>query len=159
MKKRMLLFLCTVFTTAVSLEAEACSGLYFSVNKNYAIQSDSLSLDSLFQIANKILSQANELKPKALELKNLYSGYKAKAGEKKCTVALKEIEDALKMAEVALKDCEEVGKLVEKALKSKKPKDVQKLVDLASKKYKNAKYYTHESENRKKEVEFELKGC
>jgi hypothetical protein len=114
-------------------------------------------LDSVRTKVEKVNADADQVKPKADELQNLYAGYKARA--KKCDVALKEAEDGYNMAKEAVKDLEEVKKLTAKALKAKKGSDGLKQAKIAEQKVHQAKYYIKESEERKKEVEFELKGC
>lgn len=112
---------------------------------------------TLLKKADKIVEDADKLLPKATELKTLFDGYKARAGN--CPKAMKEASDGLDMAEKAIQDCTEAKKLVEKARKAKKSKDIQKSIPLAEQKVHNAKYFIHESEERKKETEFELKAC
>lgn len=114
-------------------------------------------MDSVRAKAEKANADANQLKPKAEELQNLFDGYKARA--KKCPKALKEAEDGYNMAKKAVKDIDEALKITAKALKSKKPADGLKQVSAAEKKVHQAKYYVNESEDRKKETEFELRGC
>jgi len=107
--------------------------------------------------ADKIVEEADKLLPKANELKTLFIGYKLRAGH--CPKAMKEAGDGLDMAEKAIKDCTEAKRLVDKAKKAKKSKDIQKSIPLALQKVHNANYFIHESEERKKETEFELKAC
>lgn len=126
---------------------------------NAATPTDSIDAAALKSKATELQSKATELKPKATELKNLFEGYKAKAHGKDCNKAEKEASDGLDMAEEAVKDCESVEKLAAKVLKAKKPTELPKLVAQMEKKVSNAKYYIHQAEDRKKETEFELRGC
>ena len=122
-----------------------------------AQESEDPVLDSVRTKAEKVNADADQVKPKADELQNLYAGYKARA--KKCDIALKEAEDGYNMAKKAVKDLEEAKKLTAKALKAKKGADGLKQIKIAEQKVHQAKYYIKESEERKKETEFELKGC
>jgi hypothetical protein len=131
--------------------------LLFSFSKKYSSTRLFADDSTLLKKADKIVEDADKLLPKAMELKTLFDGYKLKAGN--CPKAMKEASDGFDMAEKAIKDCTEAKKLVEKARKAKKSKDIQKSIPLAEQKVHNAKYFIHESEERKKETEFELKAC
>jgi hypothetical protein len=120
---------------------------------------DSIDVDALKKKMTDIQSKSAELKPKAGELVNLFQGYKVKAKLRKCNKASKEAEDGLDMAQKASKDCEAIDKLAEKLLKAKKPEEVKKLTTEADHKIKNAKFFIQQAEDRKKEAEFELRGC
>ena len=132
-------------------------GLIFFVSLVKAQDNTTALSDSIRTKADKVNADANQLKPKAEELQNLFDGYKARA--KKCPKALKEADDGYNMAKKAVKDIDEALKITAKALKAKKPADGLKQVNAAEKKVHQAKYYVHESEDRKKETEFELRGC
>jgi hypothetical protein len=129
---------------------------YAGISASYK---DSIDIESLKRKMVEIQSVSNELKPKAQELINLFEGYKVKAKTRKCSDALKEALDGLDMAQKASKDCDDVNRIAAKVIKAKKPEDVKKLTLEADRKVKNAKYFILQADDRKKETEFEMKGC
>ena len=118
---------------------------------------DSANTDYLKGEARRLRQNCESVKTKALELIVLYKAYVEKT--KECPGAKEEAKLALDMAKKALKDGEAGIKLADKAEKATKMKDAKKSLSQINAKLKSGHEYLKESEDRKKEIEFEMKGC
>ena len=107
--------------------------------------------------AKRLSENCQSLKTNALELITLYKGYVERT--KECKGALEEAKLALDMANKAFKAGDEGMKLAGQAQAAKKMKDAKKSLSQIDPKIKSGHEYLKESEDRKKEIEFELKGC
>jgi hypothetical protein len=118
---------------------------------------DTANTDYLKGEARRLRQNCESIKTKANELIILYKGYVEKT--KECGGANEEAKLALDMAKKALKEGESGIKLADKAEKSTKMKDTKKYLSQIDTKVKSGHEYLKESEDRKKEIEFEMKGC
>ena len=118
---------------------------------------DTANTEYLKGEAKRLRQNCESVKTKALELVTLYKGYVEKT--KECPGASEEAKLALDMAQKALKEGEAGIKLADKAEKSSKMKDTKKYLSQIDLKVKSGHEYLKESEDRKKEIEFEMKGC
>ncbi len=121
------------------------------------IGKDSANTDYLKGEAKRLRQNCESVKTKALELIVVYKGYVEKT--KECPDANEEAKLALDMAQKALKDGETGIKLADKAEKAAKMKDAKKSLSQIDLKIKSGHEYLKESDDRKKEIEFEMKGC
>ena len=121
------------------------------------IGKDTANTDYLKGEARRLRENCQSLKTKALELITLYKGYVERT--KSCKGALEEAKLALDMANKALKEGEAGIKLADNAESAKKMKDAKKSLAQIDPKLKSGHEYLKESEDRKKEIEFEMKGC
>jgi hypothetical protein len=121
------------------------------------IGKDTANTDYLKGEAGRLRENCQSLKTKALELVTLYKGYVERT--KECKGALEEAKLALDMANKALKAGDEGIKLADLAEGAKKMKDAKKSLSQIDPKIRSGHEYLKESEDRKKEIEFELKGC
>ncbi len=126
-------------------------------SKPTMIGKDSANTDYLKGEARRLRQNCESLKTKALELVTLYKGYVVKT--KACPGALEEAKLALDMANKALKDAETGIKLADNAEKAKKMKDAKKCLSQIDPRLRSGHEYLKESEDRKKEIEFEMRGC
>lgn len=118
---------------------------------------DTANTDYLKGEARRLRQNCESIKTKATELVTLYKGYVERT--KECPGANEEAKLALNMAKKALKDGEAGIKLADKAEKSSKMKDTKKYLTQINDRLKSGHEYLKDSEERKKEVEFEMKGC
>lgn len=121
------------------------------------IGGDSANTDYLKGEARRLRQNCESVKTKANELIVVYKAYVEKT--KECPGAKEEAKLALDMAQKALKDGEAGIKLADKAEKAKKMKDAKKSLSQIDAKIKSGHEYLKESDDRKKEIEFEMKGC
>ncbi len=125
--------------------------------KSQMIGKDTANTDYLKGEARRLRENCVTLQTKAQEQVNIYKGYVEKT--KECKGALEEAKLALDMAQKALKKGEEGIKLADQAEKAKKMKDAKKSLYQIQPKIISGHEYLKESEDRKKEIEFEMKGC
>jgi len=118
---------------------------------------DTSNTDYLKGEARRLRQNCESIKTKAQELVAVYQGYVEKT--KDCQGAKEEAKLALDMAKKALKEGEAGIKLADKAEKATKMKDTKKYLSQIDSKIKSGHEYLKESEDRKKEIEFEMKGC
>jgi hypothetical protein len=134
-----------------------------NVNKfmGYISSGDTLTIDSLKVRMNKAVEESAKLRPNATALQTEFLNYKMKAKGSKGG-ASDEANDGYELASEAVKDCDEIDKMGKKVAavtpKNMKIGDMLKLVIIAEKKVHNIKYLMHQTEDRRKEVQFELKG-
>jgi hypothetical protein len=121
------------------------------------IGKDTANTDYLKGEARRLRENCESVKTKATELVNVYKGYVEKT--KGCKGALEEAKLALDMAKKALKNGEDGVKLADKAEKAKKMKDAKKYLSQIPILILSGHEYLKESDDRKKEIEFEMKGC
>ena len=121
------------------------------------VGSDTASTDYLKGEARRLRENCQSLKTKAQELITTYQGYLEKA--KECPGAKEEAKLALDMAKKAMKEGEDGIKLADKAEKASKMEDAKKSLSQIEPKIKSGHEYLKESEERKKDIEFEMKGC
>jgi hypothetical protein len=118
---------------------------------------DTANTDYLKGEARRLRENCQSLKTKAQELITLYEGYVTRT--KECPDAKQEAKLALDMAKKAYKTGEEGMKLADKAEKASKMNDTKKYLAEIEAKVKSGHEYLKDSEERKKEIEFEMKGC
>jgi hypothetical protein len=127
----------------------------------YICTGDTLTIDGLKERANKAVEESAKLRPNATALQTDFLNYKLKAKGNKGG-ASDEANDGYQMASEAVKDCDEIDKIGKKVATANPQKakvgDLLKLVTTAEKKVHNIKYLIHQTEDRRKEVQFELKG-
>lgn len=123
----------------------------------FAQPKDTSNMDFLKERAKLIQENAAKNKVSATEIQTEYAGYKAQA--QKCKGAIDEINDGLKMANDAVKDCETADKLAQKIIAAKKDTDMLRMLKEAQKRMENCQYLILQAKDRRKEVQFELKGC
>ncbi len=121
------------------------------------IGKDTANTDYLKGEARRLKENCESVKTKATELINVYKGYVEKT--KGCDGALEEAKLALDMAKKAFKNGEDGVKLADKAEKAKKMKDAKKYLKGIPLIILSGHEYLKDSEDRKKEIEFEMKGC
>lgn len=121
------------------------------------VMGDTANSDYLKGEARRLRENAQSVKSKASELVTVYQAYMEKT--KDCAGAKEEAKLALSMAKRALKNGEEGMKLADKAEKAPKMKDAKKYLAQIEAKVLSGHEYVKDSEDRKKEVEFEMKGC
>ncbi len=121
------------------------------------IGKDTANTEYLRGEAKRLRQNCESLKSKAQELITLYEGYVART--KECPGAKEEAMLALDMAKKASKDGDTGIKLAEKAEKAKKMKEAKKYLQQIDPRIKSGHEYLKNSDERKKEVEFEMKGC
>jgi hypothetical protein len=118
---------------------------------------DTANTDYLKGEARRLRENCQSLKTKAQELIITYEGYVEKT--KECPGAKEEAKLALDMAKKAMKEGEAGIKLADKAEKATKMKDAKKSLSQIDIKIKSGHEYLKESDERRKEIEFEMKGC
>jgi hypothetical protein len=127
----------------------------------YSLTGDSLTIDGLKDRTNKSVEESEKLKPTAIALQAEFLDYKLKAKGSKGG-AIDEADDGYQMATEAVRDCDEIDKIGKKVAiatsKKMKISDMLQLVLTAENKVHNIKYLIHQTEDRRKEVQFELKG-
>jgi hypothetical protein len=121
------------------------------------IGKDTANTDYLKGEARRLRQNCESLKTKATELITLYNGYVEKT--KECPGAKEEAKLALDMAKKAFKDGEAGIKLADKAEKASKMKDAKKNLSKIEPRLKSGHEYLKDSDERRKEVEFEMRGC
>jgi hypothetical protein len=131
------------------------------ISNEYGLAGDTLTLDNLKERANKAVEESATLRPTATALQSEFLGYKLKAKGAKGG-AFDEANDGYQLASEAVKDCDEIDKIGKKAAaatpKKMKIETMLIMVLTAEKKVHNIKYLIHQTEDRRKEVQFELKG-
>ena len=129
--------------------------------KGYISSGDTLAMDSLKARVNKAVEESAKLRPNATALQTEFLNYKLKTKGSKGG-ALDEADDGYQMASEAVKDCDEIDKIGNKVAaatpKKIKIKEMLQLTSTAEKKVHNIKYLIHQTEDRRKEVQFELRG-
>jgi hypothetical protein len=149
--KRMFLFICFLIAIVSGMQAQDVK------IQPKMVAGDTANTDYLKGEARRLRENCQSLKTKAQELVTLYQGYVERT--KECPGAKEEAKLALDMAKKALKDGEAGVKLADKAEKSSKMKDTKKYLFQIEPKIKSGHEYLKDSEERKKEIEFEMKGC
>jgi hypothetical protein len=123
----------------------------------FAQPKDTANTDFLKERAKLIQENAAKYKISAAEIQAEYAGYKAQA--QKCKGAMDEANDGYKMTTEAVKDCETADNLAKKIIAAKKDTDMLKMLKEAQKRMENCQYLIQQAKDRRKEVQFELKGC
>jgi hypothetical protein len=127
----------------------------------YTSSGDTLIMDSLKTRVNKSVEESAKLRPNATALQTEFLNYKLKAKGRKGG-ALGEADDGYQMASEAVKDCDEIDKIGKKVAtatpQKMKMKELLQLTLIAEKKVHNIRYLIHQTEDRRKEVQFELRG-
>lgn len=118
---------------------------------------DTANTDYLKGEARRLRQNCESLKSKAQELITLYKGYVERT--KDCAGAKEEAKLALDMAKKAMKKGEAGVKLADKAEKSSKMKDTKKYLAEIENIVKSGHEYLKDSDERRKEIEFEMRGC
>jgi hypothetical protein len=118
---------------------------------------DTSNMDFLKERAKLIQENAAKYKISATEIQTEYAGYKAQA--QKCKGAMDEANDGFKMGNEAVKDCEIADQLAAKVIAAKKDTDMLKMLKEAQKRMNNCQYLIQQAKDRRKEFQFELKGC
>ncbi len=121
------------------------------------IGKDTANTDYLKGEAKRLRENCQSVKSKAQELITLYEGYVERT--KECDGAKEEAKLALDMAKKALKEGDAGIKLADKAEKAAKMKDAKKYLSQIDIKLKSGHEYLKDSDERRKEIEFEMKGC
>jgi hypothetical protein len=151
----LILVFCSLFLGSISEGAGKVK-----LDRPNNVLNDTLIIDSLKQRAIKAMEESAKLRPTATSLQAEFLDYKQKAKSSKGG-AIDEANDGFQMSSEAVKDCEEIDKIAKKVASASpkmKAADILKLVTTAEKKVHNIKYLIHLTEERRKEVHFELKG-
>ena len=145
----------SIFRNFFSLTIIVCALTFFS--NVFAQTKDTANTDFLKERAKLIQENAAKYKISATEIQTEYAGYKSQA--QKCKGAMDEANDGFKMANDAVKDCETADNLAQKIIAAKQNTDMLKMLKEAQKRMDNCQYLIQQAKDRRKEVQFELKGC
>ncbi|MCS6824290.1 MAG: hypothetical protein NZ529_08335 [Cytophagaceae bacterium] len=147
-----------LFSICVLLSINAVATAQDVDMKPKMIMGDTANTAWLQGEARRVRTNCESLKTKGHELMKTYKPYVERT-KKNCPGAYVEAKAAYDMAKRAVKYGEKGIKLSHRAEKTRKMKKAQRWIKQVEAIIISGSKYLRESEDRKKEVEFELKGC